>query len=439
MNRTNLNYANELAEKQIIAWMWFVREFVDIPECYFTKSDLLEIYKCYRKQYFEHGEFISEMVPDGTQAALSDAGEVSTSARPDTIIMELKKAYLVREYYKILIETDRDLDADKSNILHILEKNNSSITKMLTEIEESKEYNHQRSVFDYLLKVEEAKKSGKKIRGICSHLPDLDKIISGWEKGKVYLVSGLEKLGKSRFVRDLTSTWLKAGYGCIIFLLEEDAESIHECILANRATINTDTMGTAMLSDYGMKNICSEGQKYMDEPLYISCKSGINPSYVKNIVLKQKVKMQNINKSLDFIIIDYVQRMTASGDGAHEKTENIASELANIARDEKVCMIEVSQMSSGAEKQKGLPLHTQIRFGKVFKEAAHCIITFDDPERMKRNTDDDSNAFLTGDMAHKIITAHIIQRKGQSDITLALRAQLQFSSFNNIVSGDYEK
>ena len=411
--------------------MYVTNDFCDIPGNYFTDRNLLEIYNHYKRQYLEHGEFIVESVKPELMESLVLAADHGIPAKPDTIVRELKKAFMVREFYKRICEVESNIDRDKENIIVELQVMSKYITEMITEIEEAREYNHKESVFSYLKELEEAKKHRSAYRGISSHLPDLDKIISGWETGKVYLISGLEKLGKSRFVRSMVSHWLKNGHGCAFFMLEEDEFAIHECLLANRCSVNTDVLGTNAISKESIIKVFQEANNYMNEPLFISVKSGMTPQQIRASIQRQKIKMKNDGKELKFAIVDYVQRMTAEGDNQHEKTEFIASELANIARDENICMIEISQMSSGAEKQKGLPLHTQIRFGKVFKEAANCIITFDDPQRM--NKDNNSNESWDINDGYKMLIAHIIQRRGMSDITIPIRAQLQFSSFHNVI------
>jgi len=431
MNSINLNYKNILAEKQIVGYMATDRVYVAVPDCYFTSSRLLRIYKHYQTQYFEHGEYIVESIPDEFFVDLSECMEVATPAKPDTIVAELKKAYMVRELYHLFARIDSQITENPNSIIDACGTISCDVTKMLTQIDDAKDYDHHKSVFDYMLKIEDARKTGKTMRGMKSHLADLDKMISGWETGKVYLISGLEKLGKSRFVRDLTSTWLKDGHGVAIFMLEEDAEAIHECILANRAEVSTDIICTSELSSYKLHHVLQIANKYMEESLYVCNKSGITPETIKNIILRQKVKMTAIGKELKFVIIDYVQRMASEGDGQHEKTERIASELANIARDENICMIEISQMNTGAEKTKNLPLHTQIRFGKVFKEAASCIITLDDPSR--RNGEE-----FDAESESKIIIAHIIQRRGKSNVTIKFVAQLQYSQFHHVArQGDF--
>ena len=366
----------------------------------------------------------------GSEAYLSELTEMATIANIQPHIEILKSKSKLRNVIGECCRIIETAYAPESLGTEIVDHAIMSLGKMV-DIDESKEYNHQQSVYDYMIYLEESKKTGRIIKGESSFLPDLDNIISGWETGKCYLISGLEKLGKSRFVRALASHWLKKNFGVCFFMLEEDATAIHECLLANRTLVNTEVFGTSEIEGRELNKVLSAANNYMGEPMYISTKSKITPMQVKVIIQRQKIKMKKAGSELKFCIIDYIQRMEGEGEG-HAKMEYIASELANIARDENICMIEISQMSSSAEKNKSIPLHTQLRFGKVFKEAAKCIITFDDPGRNKTEESND-DGFCEPQSDYKILLAHIIQRGGVSYITIPIRAQLQFSTFHDTI------
>jgi len=413
---------NETLEKQLIAWMIAHNEFVDVPEGFFYSEKVLKIYKAWKTQYFHSGHFNALMIPEECTIVLSECMELSSGVNNKIVIHGLRRYYNVREFFKSISNQTSLIDKDYENINEVIQKIGSIANDLIMESEDSQVYEHEHSVFEYMEELQEGQIGKKDMRGESAGLPDLDLKINGWELGKVYLISGLEKLGKSRFVRHLFNIWLKKGFGCAMFLLEEDAAAVHECILANRAVVNTNVMGTNIMNQYQMKKLCTEATEYMNQPLYVSNKSGITPQYVRAAIQKQKIIMGKKGHKLMFVAIDYVQRMTADGLVGHEANEYIASELANIARDENVCMILVSQMSSSAEKTKGLPLHTQLRYGKVFKEAASCIITFDDPAR--RNMEEKGK---TEDS--KLIIANVLQRRGESGFNTYLRAQLQYSSF----------
>lgn len=411
------------AEKALIAWMQFTNEFVSIPNGYLYNRDLKSIYDNWKSQYLESGSFQWNLIGEDLEVVLSECMEIATPSKPNPIINSLKIAHMERSAAELTSKIDMGLQK-RSDVVKMLNWASGQITDLLTENYNGKEYKHGESLVEFLVDIDNNRKGKNKFKGISSHLPDLDWLLSGWQKGKVYLVSGLEKLGKSRFVRDLFSTWLDKEHGCIMFLLEEDPSAVHECIIGARTKIDTFHFNTTQLTQRDYEKISEETNKYKNQPIYISTESAVTPQYIKSTIQKQRIEFAKIGCDLDFVAIDYIQRMSSEAPSKHEETEKIASLLADIARDENVCLIEVSQLVSSAEKQKNVPLHTQIRFGKVFKEAASTIITLDDPERGVKDSETESQDFRT-------IKAHIIQRKGKSNITIDLCAELQYSHFTN--------
>lgn len=422
MNNEKLSHHDLNAEQAIIAWMEATKEYVDIPEGYLYNDDIKNIYQSWKKQYLENGSFQWNLIPDYLMGTLAECMEIATTAKPEPILKSLRVAHTVREACRVVVGMEKDLCNDV-DVIKVLNRASGNITNLLTDTN-LKEYNHHESLVEFLVTIDDSRQGRNKFKGVASHLPDLDWLLSGWQRGKVYLISGLEKLGKSRLVRNLFSTWLTNGYGCLMFLLEEDESAVHECIIGCRTKIDTFLYHTNRLSEEQFKQISYEISIYDAQPIHIDIKSSITPQYIKSMVQKKKIEFSKKGVELTFVAIDYIQRMSNEGETKHEQTENTAAQLANIARDENICLLEVSQLASGAEKNKNIPLHTQIRFGKVFKEAASTIITLDDPNRSKGEGDMTENDFST-------IRAHIIQRKGKSNITVDLCAELQYSLFTN--------
>ena len=415
------------SEKRILIWMAFKNKYIDFPDEYFYNSKLRELYIKMGYQYKKNA------VIDETILRLwdhiPDYDTLSTPAKHDILLEDLRMHNAIRKIFREAVEGKSEVLEDKKNIWKFIEKLSLLGTKLIAEDQKEKQYNHGLSVLDYVTEVREMRTNKITIKGHRSHIPIIDNTISGWQQGKVYLISGLEKLGKSRFVRNLTSTWLGQKLGVAIFMLEENENAIHECIIAERAGINTSLLGApGDISDLKFRKFHKEANKYMNDPLFISVKSGMTPQYVRAKLEEQKIKMKKQGIDLCFCIIDYVQRMTYPGKENHQEAEAISSELADITRDLNVCMIEISQMTAQAEKNKNVPLHTQLRFGKTFKEAASVIMTFDDPERMEKRDKDIME--VKNNSPYKTLLMHIIQRGGRSDVVIPIMADLGESRFS---------
>jgi replicative DNA helicase len=212
---------------------------------------------------------------------------------------------------------------------------------------------------------------------------------------------------------------LADGLSGLVFSMEMNEKKIHDCVFGTRLKINTAKMGTNRLSQSEYQQIINECNNYAYQNLFISRKSGINPAFVQNMI-----RMRKRSGRLDFVVIDYIQRMTASGESKTKEMEKCATKLADITRDENVIMIILSQLSGEAEKRNsGAPIYSYIKESQAIVEAADVIIILEDPNRGKEPDGLDIPEF-------KNLNAVVLQRDGASDIWIKLRARLQYSKFN---------
>jgi replicative DNA helicase len=280
-------------------------------------------------------------------------------------------------------------------------------------LDEIDEYDHQRSVTETSLYIYDSKKNGRNMLGISSNLETIDKYLNGWQRKKTYVIGGMEKLGKSRFCLELASCWLSKGIGGIEFSLEMSANDIHECIIGNRALIDTAKFGTDNITADELYRMSAKAGTYLNEPLYISTRSSVTLEYIRSVIRRQKIKFKSAGYDVVWVVVDYIQRMV-DGDNRAGKLEDVAKGLADIARDEDVIMIPISQLSQEAERDAhpDYSPHRFIKGSKGIREAADVIIVI----------------YKTKEGKHY---AYIVQRKGKSNISIPLIPQLEFSRFRD--------
>jgi replicative DNA helicase len=278
------------------------------------------------------------------------------------------------------------------------------------------EYNHDSSLEQYTAYLADGM-TRQNLKGYQSHLGLIDKTINGWQKGLSYVIGGLKKTGKSRFAINLMSVLLNQNIGGIIFSLEMSENQIHNCIVGSRLGIDTAKMGTDRLIHSDFDKIVTHMNIYKDQKLYISRKSAISPDYIRLIIRSRKSK-----QPVDFVIVDYIQRMRAKAESRTKEVEKCALDLADIARDENVIMIVLSQLSGAAETNRGkAPIYAFFKESQAIIEAADCVIGLDDQNRGKE--------FVPDEKLEKELIAVILQREGISDVWLKLKAQLQYPRF----------
>lgn len=397
---------NGQTEFALLNWISEEREFVDIPDELLFDDQARGAYREIRQRYHETGEINRALWSSDTRAVVDEGLNYQQTAKPDPMVKELRRLWERRRVRELVSRFEIDHNDSHRDAVAKLIKDLSS-----TLIEDVDAYQHERSVWETIDYINEAKKNGRNMLGISTNLENLDKLINGWQKGKTYIVGGLEKMGKSRLCIEIVSAWLAKGIGGIIFSMEMSAHDIHECILANRAIVDTAKMGTDNITDDNIYKLTQAASRYMNEPLYISTRSAVDSDYIRSVIRKYKIVFGSKGHAVAWVVVDYIQRMV-EGDDRAGKLEDVAKSLADIARDENVIMIVISQVNQEAERNTGnLSPHQFIKGSKGIREAADGIIVL-----YKANGD---------------VLAYVVQRKGKSNVSVRMIPQLEYSRFRD--------
>lgn len=380
------------------------------------------------KELFDKRVKISLTTVSATAEKLTDYAmdcvEHAPTKQPFESHLELlENAYINRELKILLQSSLYELEKEETNISDI----QTSINQLALQAVRETEYSHGHSVMDFWIAVEERSKNKSKLIGMRTPWDRINMTINNLQKGRTYIIGGLKKTGKSRFAIHLTSGLLTDCHSGIWFSMEMQPPAIHACIFAARTEIDTNLLHSGNIFGRQQEALKEVNASYVNENLYISNKSSVSPAYISTIIKSRKHK-----GNVDFVIVDYVQRMrgrvTTKGNRV-EELENIMADLSDIARNENVAMIILSQLSGEAEKKTGNPVYSYFKGSQAILECADCAIVLTDANRGTA-TDALRN--------YKEIDAMIIQRDGASDVEINFNAYLQYSKFVETVRAKTE-
>lgn len=406
-------------QRQIIAWMLCNGTYMDIPEQYFRSDEIREIYQALKRQFYDFGKIEISTLPDTLLNKISgiiDYESIEFPSNPEVTVLALEREYRRYAAWESAQNLIKKLENDEYNHDEEILSHAENIYGVMRDTRTS-EYQHDKSVKAFIGTIDERRKNPGQLKGIGSGIYQLDYLIRGWQHGKMYAIGGLKKTGKSRFAINLISEWLFRGYHGIMFTMEMTENDIHTCIIGNRLSINTAAIGTSDLTDGDYEKIEHQAAEYEKTGLIINRKSSIKITDVKNAILKTKNKT-----GCDFVVIDYIQRMSGEGERRVHQIENCITRLADIARDENVIMIVLSQLAGSAEHKNDSPIYAFFKESQAIIEACDCALVLFDENRGKQK---DNTAGYE-------IKCTILQRDGISDYTIPLWAQLQYSRFTMI-------
>lgn len=417
-----LTYHSKNAELSLLNWIIQNDRLPNIKADCFYLSDHREAFDQIREQYKATGKIELSALSEKNIDTILSGDDIRTPRNSEPLVQRLYDCLQAREMALASIKAVETIQSSPDTIKGEIEALASLLSRLCMR-GVGNAYRHEKQVAQFLFDIREAKDSDHRLKGISTNGKErLDHYLQGWQKAKTYIIGGMQKLGKSRFCLDLTSDWLQKGIGGIWFSMEMRENDIYECIIANRSNVNSNKYYSSQMSSQEYKASEKAIQRFINEPLYIDTSSSITPEYIRAMIQKQKIQFRKANKNCVFVVVDYIQRMV-DGDNKANKLEDVAKSLADIARDEDVIMIVISQLNSEAEKNDGtLSPDRFIKGSKGIREAADSIIVLYQTADQKKQTDESCSYML----------ANIIQRKGVSGIDIPLMAQLQYSRFRTM-------
>jgi len=411
-----LSKHSRINEKIIILYMAYENQYVELPEECFYNSNTRKCYVAIKSQYLKNASIEINTLPDYVKEMILEIGDMNYPRNISLITEDLLNNLRLRNIAKIIIQSTNDITPE--NVSDRIGEITQQMSGLITS--NKIEYEHGKSVASILEFCRDQKESDRQLIGISSGLENFDKHIGGFQKKKTYILGGMEKLGKSRFCTFLTSVWSKKKIGGMWFSMEMSENDIHECIIAHRSNINSALIGSPGIDSQDFRKMLKDSQPYINEPVSISTESSITPEYIREKIRAQKIIWHKKGFEVVYVVVDYIQRMVY-GDNQAKQLEDTAKRLSNIARDENIIMIVISQLSQAAESNvHKLSPHQFIKGSKGIREAADGIFV------LYKDNDCCSKA------ESKELKIYIVQRKGQSNVFQKLEAQLQFSNFKEI-------
>ena len=306
------------------------------------------------KNYFE-GEKDDLNVPE----YLVKVTKFSTSSRQaieySRIIYDM---FVRRELVKI---SETTIDSAKINDLNVSGQNiieNSE--RLLFDLAEKGSFNSSLVKFDEAMKqtiemASMAYKNEEGIVGVPTGLRDLDDRLGGLHNSDLIIIAGRPSMGKTALATNIAfnaaEKLQKSGKKSSIafFSLEMSSEQLSTRILAEQSRIKSNDIRRGKISDEQFDKFIETSKNISELPLYIDETPAISIAAMSNRARRIKRLF-----GLDMIVVDYIQLMTGSinnRDGRVQEISQITQGLKAIAKELKVPVVALSQLSRAVEQR----------------------------------------------------------------------------------------
>nr|DAN44629.1 MAG TPA: DnaB-like replicative helicase [Caudoviricetes sp.] len=306
----------------------------------------------------------------------------------------------VEHYAKLVKEkaTLRKMIADLSDSLSSAYQGDVSIDDIIAKTEKSMlDISNQntstgfRNVADildtHMQMVETRSQTDGVVTGLSTGFVGLDNITTGLHEDNLIILAARPAMGKTALALNIAQyIAVKEKKPVAIFSLEMGAESLIERMLASEGMVEGYHLKTGNLSvEEWSRLVHAQGNLY-DAPIFVDDTAGIRISEIRSKARKLAQEMGG----LGVIIIDYLQLITGSkGENRQQVVSEISRELKILAKDLKVPVIALSQLSRAVEqRQDKRPMLADLReSGSIEQDADIVAFLYRDAYYQKEQAD----------------------------------------------------
>ena len=241
--------------------------------------------------------------------------------------------------------------------------------------------------------LEERAKQKSTITGIATGYPALDAMTTGLHEEELIILAARPAVGKTAFALNIAQNiGTKQDKTVAIFSLEMGAESLVNRMLAAEGTIESHNLRTGQLNDEEWNQYFIAMGTLSKASIYIDDTPGIKITEIR----ARSRKLAQETGNLGLIVIDYLQLISGTGrENRQQEVSEISRQLKILAKELKVPVIALSQLSRGVEqRQDKRPVLSDIReSGSIEQDADIVAFLYRDDYYDRAGADDDDDGF----------------------------------------------
>ena len=235
---------------------------------------------------------------------------------------------------------------------------------------------------------------GREITGLATHFIEFDRMTSGLQDSELIIIAARPSMGKTAWAINIAqNSAIRDGKVVAVFSLEMSKESLLRRLLASEAMVNSRKIQTGFLPKEDKGKLLSALERLMESKMFIDDTPGISLAEMR--AKARRLKQQE--GRLDLIMVDYLQLMTGSNPTGKKGFENRTQEVSSISRglkalakEMKVPVVALSQLSRGSEQRTGdkKPLLSDLRESGSIEQDADVVAFIHREEYYDRENED---------------------------------------------------
>jgi replicative DNA helicase len=237
------------------------------------------------------------------------------------------------------LAADELLDKAESEVFSITQRN---IAKAFTPVKDA--------LAESFDRLDELHKQGEGLRGVPTGFKDLDDSLAGMQKSNLLILASRPGVGKTSLALNIAQNLaVKHKRPVGFFSLEMSREELVDRLLVGQADIDAWRLKTGKLDEDDFTKLSNAMGELAEAPLFID-----DTPALSILEMRTKARRLQVEAGVDLIIVDYLQLARSRRlENRVQEVSEISQGLKNLARELKVPVLALSQLSRAVETRGG--------------------------------------------------------------------------------------
>jgi replicative DNA helicase len=232
------------------------------------------------------------------------------------------------------------------------------------------------------------------ILGVPTGLPDLDKLLGGFQRSDLIILAGRPSVGKTSLALSMALGAAKKYHQKIaIFSLEMSCEQLVQRLVSSETGIDTQRLRLGQIEEYEWPKFVQATGLLSDLSVFIDD----TPS-LPVLEMRTKVRRLASEHGVDLVIVDYLQLMRGSvghSDNRVQEVSEISRGLKALGRELNIPVLALSQLSRAVEsRQDKHPILSDLRESGSIEQDADIVLFVYRDDMYNENSDMENIAEL---------------------------------------------
>jgi len=298
---------------------------------------------------------------------------VPTSANVKYYATIVSEKAMLRDMIKLNEEIANACYLSQDKVEDIMEDTEKRMFQLLQSRNSGEFVSIRQVVLNALDTIERTSKIKGNVTGVPSGFRDLDYKTAGFQPADFILIAARPSMGKTALVLNMAQNIaFKQNRGVAIFSLEMSKEQLVNRLFSLESGVESQSIRTGNLKDEEWSRLMEGAGTVGNSNLIIDDTPGITVSE-----LRSKCRKYKLEHGMDIVIIDYLQLMSGRGksDNRQQEISEISRSLKSLARELKVPVIALSQLSRAVEgRPDKRPMLSDLRESGAIEQDADVVM-----------------------------------------------------------------